>query len=79
MVKIMFDLLLNFLVVADLIAFLLIICRSDKDDFFALFSNELIAQKYFDLFMLIVMCFLMLWLTIPISIYQIITDKNRNK
>jgi hypothetical protein len=79
MVKMIIETLFDLLIFADLLALVLILCRTDRNDFYLLFTSELCNKRYFDLLMLLIMCFVMLWLTIPISIYQIIKDKNQTK
>ena len=69
----------NYLFLADFIALILLLFRSDRNDFFMLFVKDYTDKNYRELIMFILMCIAILWVTIPISIYQIIKDQNQEK
>ena len=69
----------NYLFLADFIALIFLLFRSDRNDFFMLFVKDYTDKNYRELIMFILMCIAILWVTIPISIYQIIKDQNQEK
>jgi hypothetical protein len=68
----------TYLFLIDFLALFLIMLRKDRNDFYAIIINDYTTKRYFDLVVFFLMCYILLWLTIPISIQQIINDQKQD-
>lgn len=72
----MYKSIFELLVLADLIAIGLILCRDDRKEFFNLFRMDIEGKDFLQLFFLCLLTFIGIWVSIPYSIIHLKRQKD---